>query len=66
MSKLVVNQTKEPKNINVYVLMFCLIIISAILTYLVPAGQFERTEVDGRSVIQPETFQNVDGNQLGF
>lgn len=57
---------KERKGIHVYVLIFCLIVLSAILTYIVPAGEFQREEVNGRSVIQPDTFQYVDGNSVGF
>lgn len=57
---------KKLINFNVYVLIFCLIILAAILTYVVPAGQFERAEVDGRSVIQPETFQYIDANPVGL
>jgi uncharacterized ion transporter superfamily protein YfcC len=64
--KLDINKTKKPKSINSFVLIFCLIIVSAILSYIVPAGQFERTEIGGRSVIQPETFQYIDGNPIGF
>ncbi|WP_236693860.1 YfcC family protein [Sporosarcina globispora] len=58
--------TKSQKGINVYVLIFCLIILSALLTHILPAGQFQRGEVNGRSVIQPDTFQYTDGNPLDF
>lgn len=61
-----VKNEKKPKSLNVYVLIFCLIVLSAVLTHFVPAGQFERAEVDGRSIVQPETFQFIDGNPLGF
>lgn len=64
--KLDVNNTKEPKSINVFVLIFCLIILSAILTYFIPAGEFQREEINGRSVIQSETFQYMEGNPIGF
>ena len=60
------NKKKKLINFNVYVLIFCLIIISALLTYVIPAGQFDRAEVDGRSVIQPGTFQYIDANPVGL
>lgn len=66
MSSLEDQLEKKPKNFNVFVLIFCLIILSAILTYIVPAGQFDRTEVDGRSVIQADSFQYVDTEPLGL
>lgn len=57
---------KKPRNFNVYVLIFSLIILSSILTYIIPSGQFERTEVNGRSVIQADSFTYVDANPIGL
>ncbi|WP_408020075.1 YfcC family protein [Sporosarcina obsidiansis] len=57
---------KEKNGINVFVLLFCLIILSAVLTYIIPAGEFGRTEVDGREVIQPDQFSFVEGQPTGF
>ncbi|MFC7677477.1 YfcC family protein [Paenibacillus sp. GCM10028914] len=66
MSSLEDQLEKKPKSFNVFVLIFCLIILSAILTYIVPAGQFDRVEVDGRSVIQADSFQYIDTKPLGL
>lgn len=66
MSSLEDQLEKKPKNFNVFVLIFCLIVLSAILTYIVPAGQFDRAEIDGRSVIQADSFQYVDTEPLGL
>ena len=60
------NQKKEKNGINVFVLLFCLIVLSAVMTYIIPAGQFERTEIDGREVILPDQFSFVDGEPTGF
>ncbi|ARK32342.1 YfcC family protein [Halalkalibacter krulwichiae] len=54
------------KGINPFALMFFVIVAATILTYLVPAGQFERTEVDGRSVVDPESFQFVESSPVGL
>lgn len=56
----------QQKGINVYVLIFCLIILSAVLTYIIPAGEFQREELNGREVIQPGTFTYTDMNPIGF
>lgn len=56
----------QQKGINVYVLIFCLIILSAVLTYIIPAGEFQREELNGREVIQPGTFTYADMNPIGF
>lgn len=66
MSSLEGQLEKKPKSFNVFVLIFCLIVLSAILTYIVPAGQFDRAEVDGRSVIQADSFQYIDTKPLGL
>ncbi|WP_408011462.1 YfcC family protein [Pseudalkalibacillus sp. A8] len=57
---------KETTGINAFVLLFSVIVIAAILTYIVPAGQYERVEQDGREVINPDSFQFVDSNPVNF
>ncbi|HWI48726.1 MAG TPA: C4-dicarboxylate ABC transporter permease [Rummeliibacillus sp.] len=57
---------KGSKGVNAYVLIFALIVISAILTYIVPAGHYDTKVVDGRSVIKPETFSFVDNHPIGL
>lgn len=51
---------------HTYVILFAFIIIAAILTWIIPAGQFESAMVDGREVIDPETFQYVESNGQGI
>ena len=46
-------------------LMLCITLFVAILTYILPAGEFERVEQDGRTVVVPGTFHSVDGNPCG-
>ena len=61
------NKSAKPqRSLNVYVLIFCLIVFAALLTYIVPSGEFHREEVNGRTVIQTDSFQYTDGNPLGF
>ncbi len=38
----------------------------AILTWIVPAGSYDRVEVDGREVVVPNTFKSVDANPQGL
>lgn len=56
----------ESKGINAFVLIFIVIVIASILTYILPAGQYERVEVDGRSVVDPTTFTFVESSPVGF
>jgi len=56
---------KKPfKTINTYVLLSCIIIVIAILTYVVPAGQFERVEdaATGRMLADPDSFHYIEKN----
>ncbi|MBP1924223.1 putative ion transporter superfamily protein YfcC [Sedimentibacter acidaminivorans] len=58
-------KTKEKKKSRVphsYVILFLMIIIMAILTYVIPAGQFERVDVGGRTVVDPSSYSSVESN----
>lgn len=45
-----------------YVILFSMIIIMAILTYVIPAGQFARIDVNGRTVVDPSSYSAVESN----
>jgi len=51
-----------------YTILFGLIILVAALTWIIPAGQYERevNEEVGREVAVPGTYQQVDPNPQGF
>ncbi len=51
-------------NINTYVLLFTILIIVVILTYLVPAGKFELFEDPntGRMLADPDSFHYIEKN----
>lgn len=62
------NQLTElpEKGINPFVLMFIVIVIVTVLTYILPAGQYERIEKDGRSVVNPTSFEFVESTPVGL
>ncbi|MBC8505430.1 MAG: YfcC family protein [Anaerolineales bacterium] len=41
-------------------ILFAIMIIAGILTLVIPAGNYSRTLLDGREMIEPESFQFVD------
>lgn len=45
-----------------YVLLFGLVVVMAILSWIVPAGQFEKVMVGDREVIDPSSFKYVASN----
>jgi len=51
---------------HTYVILMIFIIVAAIMTWIIPAGQFESTMVDGQEVIDPESFQYMERNGQGI
>lgn len=51
---------------HIYVILFILITLAAIASYIVPAGEFAREDVNGTSVIIPGTFEFVAQSPVGI
>lgn len=53
---------------HTYVLLFLIVIIMAIGTYIIPAGMFDRykDEVTGRTLVDPQSFRYVEQAPVGF
>ena len=51
---------------HVFVILFTLIIFASILTYVIPAGHFERIELNGRMVIDPKSFSYVEPSPVNL
>lgn len=51
---------------NTYLLIFSLLVIIAVLTWIIPGGQYERTIMNGREVVVQNSFKYVDSNPQGF
>ncbi len=47
---------------NTYLLIFSLLVIIALMTWIIPGGKYERTLVDGREVVVQNSFRYVDSN----
>ncbi|MBL5778301.1 putative basic amino acid antiporter YfcC [Bacillus sporothermodurans] len=60
------DQEKNVRNINAFVLIFFVIIIAAVLTYIVPAGEYDRVDKDGRTIVVPDSFHLTDSSPVGF
>ncbi len=57
-----IKEKKKSRVPHSYVILFAMIIIMAILTYVIPAGQFERVDVGGRTVVDPSSYSSVESN----
>lgn len=47
-------------------IIFLLIVLMAILTWIVPSGNFERVDIDGRSVVVAGTYEKAPSNPQGI
>lgn len=55
-----VEKVKQMQMPHTYVLLISFMIIAAIASYIVPAGEFERVVIADRQVIDPSTFSYVE------
>ncbi|VEF49669.1 C4-dicarboxylate anaerobic carrier [Bacillus freudenreichii] len=53
---------------HIYVILFMMMAFMATLTYIIPAGQFDRVEapIEGRTIIDPDTFKIIESNPIGL
>ncbi|KIL51941.1 hypothetical protein [Jeotgalibacillus soli] len=52
---------------HVYVILFIFIVIASLLTYIVPAGVYERVPgPEGRTTIDPSSYQIVESSPIGL
>jgi len=63
-----VSGKKKIKVPHTYVILFSVILIMAILTYIIPAGEYDRVkdDVSGKTVVVPTSFHAVDQNPIKF
>jgi len=45
---------------DVYVLLFLLVVVAAIATYIIPAGEYDRIEQDDITIVDPNSFQYIE------
>lgn len=58
-------QKKEMKIPNTFVILFIILVIVCALTYIIPAGSFERVENDaGRMVVVPDSYTETDSSPV--
>ncbi len=51
---------------HTFALLFGLVVVAAIATHWIPAGQFDRQEVDGRELVLPDSYHRVEGAPAGI
>lgn len=53
-----------PKALDALLIVFFVLLLAVALTWLVPAGEFQRTKIGSRTVVVPGTYQTVDANPV--
>ncbi len=51
---------------HTWALLFALTALAALVTWFVPAGAYQRVEVEGRSLVDPDSYQRVEPNPAGL
>ncbi|WP_130861385.1 YfcC family protein [Bacilliculturomica massiliensis] len=51
---------------HVYIILVLIIIFAGVLTYIVPAGEYTRVEVNGMNVVDPASFHYIDQNPVSW
>ncbi|MEO1012025.1 MAG: AbgT family transporter [Bacteroidota bacterium] len=47
-------------------MLFGIIVLVSILTYVIPAGTYERISVDGRSTVVPDSYKTITSTPIGI
>ena len=47
-------------------MLFCIIVLVAVLTYVLPAGLYERVLVDGKNIVVPNSYGTIDSTPVGL
>lgn len=61
-----VNEEKRSKIPHTYAIIFIIIILATVASYFVPAGQFERVEVDGKTLVVAGSYETIESNPVSF
>lgn len=53
---------------NTYVIIFCMVIVASLMTWLIPAGEFARAtdEVTKQTIVLEDSYHNVPQNPVGL
>lgn len=66
MAKAAKTEKKKFKMPHAYVIIICMILLFAVLSYIIPAGTYDKMEVNGREVIDPASFHFIDQTPVGL
>lgn len=59
-------KVKKQRKMNVFALLLGILLIATLLTYVLPAGEYTRVEVDGRTSVDPGSFKWLESSPVGL
>lgn len=60
------NEERKSRIPHTYAIIFLIIILATVASYFVPAGQYDRVEENGQTVVVADSYQTIDSNPVGF
>lgn len=60
------SRMKKPTSLSPYVLLFCMLVLAALATWVVPPGDFERVVRNGATFVVPNSLHAVERHGLGL
>jgi len=57
---------RKVKGFNTYLIISSLIVLAALLSWIIPGGQYQTEEINGRQAVIPGSFQYVESNPQGI
>jgi len=51
---------------NTYFLIFSIIVVTAVLTWIIPSGEYNRSTMNGREIVVAGSFHSVESNPQGI
>lgn len=60
------SERKEGKTLNPFLILLSVVVVCAVLSYFVTPGAFDRTVLDGKTIVVPGSFHSVERTVVSF
>ena len=59
-------QTAKRKTPDTFAIILSILVLAAVMTWIIPGGEYARVEKDGRTIVDPTSFQTVEPQPQGI
>lgn len=60
------NEKKKSEGLHPFIILVTILLIAAVVAYFIPSGAYERITVDGRTVVNPDSYQVIADSHFSF